>query len=79
MIFLPSLLQASILGHLEKMGLLTSGTCFVEFGAGRGKLSHWIQLATCGDHGNQYVLVDRANCRRKVSVVLCDCSIRVVC
>ena len=51
------------------MGLLTPDTCFVEFGAGRGKLSHWVQLATSGDHGNQYVLVDRANCRRKVSVV----------
>jgi len=52
------------------MELLTPCTCFIEFGAGRGKLSHWIQLATSSDHDNQYVLVDRANCRRKVSVVL---------
>ncbi|KAM4738812.1 tRNA:m(4)X modification enzyme TRM13 homolog isoform 2-T2 [Anableps anableps] len=37
--------QASILGHLQEMGLLKRGRCFVEFGAGRGKLSHWIHRA----------------------------------
>ncbi len=29
-------LQASILGHLESLGLLCPGTCVAEFGAGRG-------------------------------------------
>ncbi|MED6292342.1 hypothetical protein CHARACLAT_032843, partial [Characodon lateralis] len=37
--------QASILGHLQELGLLKRGHCFVEFGAGRGKLSHWIHKA----------------------------------
>ncbi|XP_035801298.1 tRNA:m(4)X modification enzyme TRM13 homolog isoform X2 [Amphiprion ocellaris] len=37
--------QSSILGHLEELGLLGRGRCFVEFGAGRGKLSHWIHEA----------------------------------
>lgn len=37
--------QSSILGHLEALGLLGRGRCFVEFGAGRGKLSHWIHEA----------------------------------
>ncbi|XP_061594105.1 tRNA:m(4)X modification enzyme TRM13 homolog [Cololabis saira] len=37
--------QSSILGHLEELGLLRRGQCFVEFGAGRGKLSHWIHEA----------------------------------
>ncbi|XP_061634555.1 tRNA:m(4)X modification enzyme TRM13 homolog isoform X9 [Phyllopteryx taeniolatus] len=37
--------QSSILGHLEALGLLGRGRCFVEFGAGRGKLSHWIHRA----------------------------------
>ncbi|MEQ2180214.1 hypothetical protein GOODEAATRI_033518, partial [Goodea atripinnis] len=37
--------QASILGHLWELGLLKRGHCFVEFGAGRGKLSHWIHKA----------------------------------
>ena len=60
-------IQASILGHLEEKSLLSGDTCYVEFGAGRGKLSHCIQRAVPGYHSNQYVLVDRANCRRKVS------------
>ena len=98
------LLQASILGHLEKLNLLSPSTCFIEFGAGRGedgivtqrldglasfwsgllatnnyncfscfinhlgKLSHWVQKAI-GDRGAHYVLVDRANCRRKVNEI----------
>ncbi|XP_070687915.1 tRNA:m(4)X modification enzyme TRM13 homolog [Pempheris klunzingeri] len=37
--------QSSILGHLKALGLLGRGRCFVEFGAGRGKLSHWIHEA----------------------------------
>ncbi|XP_033477797.1 tRNA:m(4)X modification enzyme TRM13 homolog [Epinephelus lanceolatus] len=37
--------QSSLLGHLEALGLLRRGRCFVEFGAGRGKLSHWIHEA----------------------------------
>ena len=66
MVVCSCIVQASILGHLEKEHLLSLGTCYVEFGAGRGKLSHWIQLAMPGHHSNQYVLVDRSNCRRKV-------------
>ncbi|KAM4575426.1 tRNA:m(4)X modification enzyme TRM13 homolog isoform 2-T2 [Fundulus diaphanus] len=29
----------------QELGLLNRGRCFVEFGAGRGKLSHWIHKA----------------------------------
>ena len=59
--------QSSIIGHLDKLSLLRDKTCFVEFGAGRGKLSQCIQRAL--PHGISkvdFVLVDRANCRRKV-------------
>ncbi|KAK2835117.1 hypothetical protein Q5P01_015601 [Channa striata] len=64
--------QASILGHLEELGLLGWGRCFVEFGAGRGKLSHWIHEAlksqdhpkTCRDL--QLLLVERCSTRFKV-------------
>ncbi|KAF3834598.1 hypothetical protein F7725_027156 [Dissostichus mawsoni] len=37
--------QSSLLGHMEALGLLGRGRSFVEFGAGRGKLSHWIHEA----------------------------------
>ena len=30
-------IQASILGHMAKLDLLRPGTCFIEFGAGRGR------------------------------------------
>uniref|UniRef100_A0A671TZB6 tRNA:m(4)X modification enzyme TRM13 n=1 Tax=Sparus aurata TaxID=8175 RepID=A0A671TZB6_SPAAU len=49
--------QSSILGHLEALGLLGRGRCFVEFGAGRGKLSHWI---------HELLLVERCSTRFKV-------------
>ena len=40
--------QASILGHLDGCGLLgctSKATCYVEFGAGRGKLTACIHRA----------------------------------
>uniref|UniRef100_A0A3Q3A1S1 tRNA:m(4)X modification enzyme TRM13 n=1 Tax=Kryptolebias marmoratus TaxID=37003 RepID=A0A3Q3A1S1_KRYMA len=52
--------MASILGHLEDLGLLQRGRCFVEFGAGRGKLSHWIH------EDLQLLLVERSSTRFKV-------------
>ncbi|XP_049587011.1 tRNA:m(4)X modification enzyme TRM13 homolog isoform X1 [Syngnathus scovelli] len=60
--------QSSILGHLEVLGLLRRGRCFVEFGAGRGKLSHWILRALEGDQQErlQILLVERSSTRFKV-------------
>ncbi|KAM8930632.1 tRNA:m(4)X modification enzyme TRM13 homolog [Pelodytes ibericus] len=58
--------QSSILGHLERLDLLGGSRCFVEFGAGRGKLSHWVDVAT-EDTGNvHFLLVERATTRFKV-------------
>ncbi|XP_057697816.1 tRNA:m(4)X modification enzyme TRM13 homolog isoform X2 [Corythoichthys intestinalis] len=60
--------QASILGHLEALGLLRRGRCFVEFGAGRGKLSHWIGRAlenSDGPERPQMLLVERSAARFK--------------
>ncbi|KAF7654741.1 hypothetical protein LDENG_00065640 [Lucifuga dentata] len=58
--------QSSILGHLEALRLLAGRRCFVEFGAGRGKLSHWIHeaLKTCKDL--HFLLVERSSTRFKV-------------
>ncbi|XP_077390292.1 RNA 3'-terminal phosphate cyclase isoform X3 [Festucalex cinctus] len=60
--------QSSILGHLEALGLLRRGRCFVEFGAGRGKLSHWILRALDGRGPErlQMLLVERSSARFKV-------------
>ncbi|XP_075281137.1 tRNA:m(4)X modification enzyme TRM13 homolog isoform X3 [Opisthocomus hoazin] len=58
--------QASILGNMEKLHLLGPGRCFVEFGAGRGKLSHWVDVALQNAENVQFLLVERATTRFKV-------------
>ncbi|XP_075038633.1 tRNA:m(4)X modification enzyme TRM13 homolog [Mixophyes fleayi] len=58
--------QGSILGHLERLGLLGNSRCFVEFGAGRGKLSHWVNIATEDADSVHFLLVERATTRFKV-------------
>uniref|UniRef100_A0A8C8B565 tRNA:m(4)X modification enzyme TRM13 n=1 Tax=Otus sunia TaxID=257818 RepID=A0A8C8B565_9STRI len=58
--------QASILGNMEKLHLLVPGRCFVEFGAGRGKLSHWVDVALQNVENVQFLLVERATTRFKV-------------
>lgn len=51
---------------MEKLHLLGPGRCFVEFGAGRGKLSHWVDIALENVEGVQFLLVERATTRFKV-------------
>ncbi|XP_072276094.1 tRNA:m(4)X modification enzyme TRM13 homolog isoform X2 [Pyxicephalus adspersus] len=58
--------QASILGHLDRLGLLVTSRCFVEFGAGRGKLSHWVNIAVEDADDVHFLLVERATTRFKV-------------
>ncbi|KAM7161751.1 tRNA:m(4)X modification enzyme TRM13 homolog isoform 3-T3 [Macrochelys suwanniensis] len=58
--------QASILGNMEKLHLLGSGRCFIEFGAGRGKLSHWVDIALQDAENVHFLLVERASTRFKV-------------
>lgn len=57
--------QASLIGHLEKMRLLDRGNCYVEMGAGKGGLSHWIQKALDGVEDVSFVLIDRSSVRYK--------------
>ncbi|KAM4640781.1 tRNA:m(4)X modification enzyme TRM13 homolog [Discoglossus pictus] len=58
--------QNSILGHLSSLRLLGGSRCFVEFGAGRGKLSHWVDVATQDNENVHFLLVERASTRFKV-------------
>ncbi len=52
-------LQSSLVAHMEKLGLLRDGLCYIEFGAGKGGLSHWVQKATPLCHKNKYLLVEK--------------------
>ncbi|KAH0618381.1 hypothetical protein JD844_017521 [Phrynosoma platyrhinos] len=58
--------QASILGNMERLHLLRPRNCFVEFGAGRGKLSHWVDIAIQDAKDVHFLLVERATTRFKV-------------
>ncbi|VDI29464.1 tRNA:m4X modification enzyme [Mytilus galloprovincialis] len=57
--------QASLIGHLDKMGLIKEAMTYVELGAGKGMLSHWIQKASEENDNCNYILVDRGTCRYK--------------
>ncbi len=58
--------QSSIVAHLDHLSLLTSkDIAYIEFGAGRGKLSEKILSALKDPDNVHLVLVDRANCRHK--------------
>ncbi|XP_064138565.1 tRNA:m(4)X modification enzyme TRM13 homolog isoform X5 [Loxodonta africana] len=58
--------QASILGNIEKLKLLGPRRCFVEFGAGRGKLSHWVDIALKDAEKVHFLLVEKVTTRFKV-------------
>ncbi|XP_046329278.1 tRNA:m(4)X modification enzyme TRM13 homolog isoform X1 [Haliotis rufescens] len=58
--------QASLVGHLDKLQLLKDGVCFVEMGAGKGQLSHWVQRAVEKCDKVSFVLVDRGTIRYKL-------------
>lgn len=57
--------QASLVGQVQKLGLLEEGFCFVELGAGKGNLSHWIQQAMPNKSDLGFVLVDYGHVRYK--------------
>ncbi|KAJ6658457.1 hypothetical protein lerEdw1_020161 [Lerista edwardsae] len=58
--------QASLLGNMERLHLLGPDRCFVEFGAGRGKLSHWVDIALHDAKNVHFLLVERETTRFKV-------------
>ena len=58
--------KASLLGNMKALGLLSPNRCYVEFGAGKGKLSHWINVALRGSDNVNFLLVERSTTRFKV-------------
>eukprot|EP00729_Bicosta_minor_P010593 gene10593-7272_t len=57
--------QASLIGTLDNEALLGAGACFVEFGAGRGKLLHFVSKAVGADTAADYLAIDREKTRLK--------------
>ncbi|RKO92114.1 methyltransferase TRM13-domain-containing protein, partial [Blyttiomyces helicus] len=63
-----ALQQSSLIGHMDRIGLLAKGNTFIEFGCGKGELSNYVFLAV-GDP-SWYILIDRQNFRMKFDRVL---------
>ncbi|XP_078576021.1 tRNA:m(4)X modification enzyme TRM13 homolog [Branchiostoma floridae x Branchiostoma japonicum] len=57
--------QASLIGHLDRLDLLKSDICFIEFGAGRGRLSHYVQMCLPEQATSHFIVIDRANTKHK--------------
>ncbi|XP_059481646.1 tRNA:m(4)X modification enzyme TRM13 homolog isoform X2 [Neocloeon triangulifer] len=63
---LKHLLQNStLISLMEDENLLKDNSCFVEMGAGKGKLTFWIAQATKTLQNCKYSLVDISTCRHK--------------
>lgn len=56
--------KAALLGLAESVGLLGKRACYIEFGAGRGRLSYWLAKILSGKEC-RFLLVDRASSRHK--------------
>ncbi|KNE62378.1 hypothetical protein AMAG_07601 [Allomyces macrogynus ATCC 38327] len=58
--------QASLVAHLERIGALEKDRAFVEFGAGKGELGHYVQSALAAKSITApFYTVDRSNFRLK--------------
>lgn len=65
--------NSSILGHLSKEGFLDTSscpTCFIEFGAGRGKLTRWLTESITDNSKALFLLIDRGAQRYKTDAKL---------
>ncbi|KYM97908.1 tRNA guanosine-2'-O-methyltransferase TRM13 like protein [Cyphomyrmex costatus] len=56
---------ASLLGHLEQAGLVQDDTCFIEFGAGKARLTYWLGQIIKDKSNSCILLVDRSSHRHK--------------
>ena len=57
--------NSSLLGQLDKSGLMENGNTFIEFGSGRGQLTYWLTRAVSDPTTCQFILVDKASHRHK--------------
>ncbi|XP_012261766.2 tRNA:m(4)X modification enzyme TRM13 homolog [Athalia rosae] len=57
--------NSSLIAHLQRANLLQDDTCFIEFGAGKGKLTYWLAQAIKEQQNSAVMLVDRSSHRHK--------------
>ncbi|GIX84535.1 tRNA:m(4)X modification enzyme TRM13 homolog [Caerostris extrusa] len=59
--------QASLLSIMDEFQFLKYGSCFVEFGAGRGQLMYWIVQCAEEREKKSFILIDKSAQRHKIS------------
>ncbi|KAJ3101988.1 hypothetical protein HDU97_000901 [Phlyctochytrium planicorne] len=64
--------QSSLLGHMENLGALTTKNVFLELGAGKAELSHFVHMAV--GNPTKFILIDRKASRLKVNRKKLICS-----
>ncbi|XP_067929861.1 tRNA:m(4)X modification enzyme TRM13 homolog isoform X2 [Watersipora subatra] len=57
--------EASLLGNMERAGWLTDGTTFIEFGAGRARLTSYLLGTISNQRNSSVLLIDRGTTRNK--------------
>lgn len=57
--------NSSLLSHLECANLIKDNTCFIEFGAGKGKLTYWLGQIIKNKKDCCILLIDRSSYRHK--------------
>lgn len=57
--------NSSLLSHIQQAGLVQDNTCFIEFGAGKGKLAYWLGQIVKDKKDSCILLVDRSSHRHK--------------
>ena len=57
--------NASLLAHVKQSNLAKKNSCFIEFGAGKGKLTYWLAQIIKDQADSSILLVDRSSHRHK--------------
>lgn len=69
--------QASLLSIMDQFHFLQKGSCFVEFGAGKGQLMYWIIKCIPERKEKSFVLIDRSAQRHKSDNKFKDSDLQV--
>ncbi|GFX57902.1 tRNA:m(4)X modification enzyme TRM13 homolog [Trichonephila clavipes] len=69
--------QASLLSIMDQFHFLQNGSCFVEFGAGKGLLMYWVIKCVPKVGEKSFILIDRSAQRHKSDNKFKDSDIQV--
>ncbi|CAL1292158.1 unnamed protein product [Larinioides sclopetarius] len=69
--------QASLLSVMDQFHFLQNGSCFIEFGAGKGQLMYWIIRCAPEGEKKSFLLIDKSAQRHKSDNKFKDSDIQI--